>query len=52
MPSYRKRIFVRAIMTRMEAEQVDRETIFLDYPRLTEVEKEILRKEIPERLGE
>lgn len=50
MKPYRFRLFERAILVRMEAEQASKEEILADYPRLSEEEKEELRKAIPERL--
>lgn len=49
MPKWKFNIFKRAILARMEAEQATREEILATYPRLTEEEKNELRKEIPER---
>ena len=50
MKDYKLRIFKRAILARMEAEQATREEILASYPRLTEVEKQALREVIPENI--
>ena len=39
MPSWKLRIFVRAITTRMVAEQITAEVALQDYPALTVAEK-------------
>lgn len=39
MVGYKKRIFVRAILARMEAEQITAEIAIEDYPKLTDEEK-------------
>lgn len=46
MAGYKKRIFVRVIKARMEAEQTTAEEIIKDYPKLTEEEKAELLAEI------
>lgn len=40
MQGYKKRIFVRAIKARMEAEQITAEQAIEDYPKLTFEEKQ------------
>ena len=50
MKDYKLRIFKRAILARMEAEQATREEILTSYPRLTEAEKQALREVIPENI--
>ena len=50
MKDYKLRIFKRAILARMEAEQATREEILASYPRLTETEKQTLREVIPETI--
>lgn len=50
MKDYKLRIFKRAILARMEAEQASREEILASYPRLTDAEKQALREVIPETL--
>jgi hypothetical protein len=40
MPSWKLRIFVRAIKARMEAEQITAEVALQDYPALTVAEKQ------------
>ena len=52
MKDYKLRIFKRAILARMEAEQATREEILASYPRLTETEKQALREVIPETIDE
>ena len=50
MKTYKLRIFQRAIMARMEAEQATREEILATYPKLSEADKQALREIIPETL--
>ena len=50
MPKWKLRIFVRAILARMEAEQATRDEILETYPKLSAEEKDVLRKHIPETL--
>ena len=50
MKSWKKGIFYRAILARMEAEVATREEILATYPKLEEYEKEELRAMIPETL--
>lgn len=50
MQGWKRRIFTRAILARMEAEEATREEILATYPRLSDKEKNILREEIPERI--
>lgn len=52
MPNWKKNIFKRAIKARMIAEDLTREEVLATYPKLTEEEKNILRKEIPETAAE
>jgi len=40
MPSWKLRIFVRAVAARMEAEQITAEEVLQDYPALTVEEKQ------------
>ena len=50
MKSWKKGIFYRAILARMEAEDATREEILATYPKLAEYEKDELRAIIPETL--
>ena len=50
MKDYKLRIFKRAILARMEAEQATREEILATYPKLSEADKQALREIIPETL--
>jgi uncharacterized protein (DUF433 family) len=46
MPSWKLRIFVRAIKARMEAEQITAEVVLQDYPALTVEEKQAIQNAI------
>lgn len=47
MPGWKKRIFTRAIKSRMVSEQQDRDIIISYYPALMDEEKTELTSEIP-----
>lgn len=51
MVGYKKRIFVRAIIARMEAEQITAEVAIDDYPKLTEEEKAEILVDVHIALG-
>ncbi len=46
MPSWKLRIFVRAIKARMEAEQITAEQALADYPALTVEERQAILNEL------
>ena len=48
MPTWKKRIFVNAIKIKLRTEEKTLEEILKGYPKLTDAEKDILRKEFSE----
>ena len=48
MPTWKKRIFVNAIKIQLRTEEKTLEEILEAYPKLTDAEKDILRKEFSE----